>query len=92
MEENRKNTFSRTKLREQAFCLLYGYSLYKPSDEELDDYYEEEEQRYDRIEEELAKRLKKSTKQELMEMVWDLLYEGPEWQFNRFVDRYLDVD
>ncbi len=39
MEENRKNTFSRTKLREQAFCLLYGYSLYKPSDEELDDYY-----------------------------------------------------
>jgi hypothetical protein len=59
---------------------------------ELDDYYEEEEQRYDRIEEELAKHLKKSTKQELMEMVWDLLYEGPEWQFNRFVDRYLDVD
>lgn len=59
---------------------------------ELDDYCEEEEQRYDRIEEELAKHLKKSTKQELMEMVWDLLYEGPEWQFNRFVDRYLDVD
>ncbi len=59
---------------------------------ELDDYYEEEEQRDDRIEEELAKHLKKSTKQELMEMVWDLLYEGPEWQFNRFVDCYLDVD
>ncbi len=59
---------------------------------EIDDYYEEEEQRYDRIEEELAKHLKKSTKQELMEMVWELLYEGPEWQFNRFVDHYLDVD
>ena len=60
--------------------------------QELDDYYEEEEQRYDRIEEELAKHLKKSKKQELMEMVWELLYDGPEWQFNRFVDRYLDVD
>ena len=59
---------------------------------ELDDFYEEEEQRYDRIEEELAKHLKKANKQELMEMIWDLLYEGPEWQFNRFVDRYLDVD
>ena len=58
---------------------------------ELDDYYKEEEQRYDRIEEELAKHLKKSNKQELMEMIWELLYEGPEWQFTRFVDRYLDV-
>lgn len=59
---------------------------------ELDDYYEEEEQRYDRIEEELAKHLKKSTKQELIEMVWELLYDGPEWQFDRFVDHYLDID
>ena len=39
MEENKKNAISRTKLREQAFCLLYGYSLYKPSEEELEDYY-----------------------------------------------------
>lgn len=38
MEENNKS-FSRTKLREQAFCLLYGYSLCKPSKDELDDYF-----------------------------------------------------
>lgn len=40
MEENKKSNFSRTALREQAFCLLYGYSLYKPDAENLNDYYE----------------------------------------------------
>lgn len=40
MEENKNSGFSRTKLREQAFCLLFGCSLSKPSDDELDEYYD----------------------------------------------------
>lgn len=40
MEDNNKNGFTRTKLREQAFCLLFGYLINKPSDDELDEYYD----------------------------------------------------
>lgn len=58
---------------------------------ELDSYYEEEEQRYENIEEELAKFLDKCKKTELQEIIWDLLYEGPEWQFDRFVNHYLNT-
>ncbi|MBQ7699109.1 MAG: transcription antitermination factor NusB [Clostridia bacterium] len=40
MTEKNNSGFSRTKLREQAFCLLFGYSLCKPTEEELSEYYE----------------------------------------------------
>ena len=40
MEENKKSGFTRTALREQAFCLLFGYSISKPDDTELSEYFE----------------------------------------------------
>ena len=40
MEDNKNSGFSRTKLREQAFCLLFGYSLCRPTDEELGEYFD----------------------------------------------------
>ena len=39
--ENKNSKISRTKLREQTFCLLFGHSFCKNlSPEELDEYYE----------------------------------------------------
>ena len=40
MEENKKSGFSRTALREQAFCLLFSYSLGKPDEAELSEYFD----------------------------------------------------
>ena len=40
MEDNKNSGFSRTKLREQAFCILFGYLLSKPSEQELDEFYD----------------------------------------------------
>ena len=40
MEENKKSGFSRTALREQAFCLLFSYSLGKPDEAELNEYFD----------------------------------------------------
>ena len=40
MEDNKNSGFTRTKLREQAFCLLFGYLLNKPSEDEVGEYFD----------------------------------------------------
>ena len=66
---------------------------------EAEDYYNEviayaEEQ--ERIAEELdlkvAAYIKKLSKGQLQDLVYDLLYCGPEWQFKKFVNENIDFD
>lgn len=52
---------------------------------ELENYWEEEEHRQQEQEERLIQCVRKMKKSELQEALLRLLYEGPEWQYDRFV-------
>lgn len=58
---------------------------------ELDAYYEEEEEeeREAELEDALHKYIKKLSKAELQEALLQLLYDGPSWQFDRFINDYI---
>lgn len=51
---------------------------------------EEEEKRQEAIEEQLVATIRKMNKAELQQAMLELLFEGPEWQYDRFVRRYLE--
>ncbi|MBO5066148.1 MAG: hypothetical protein J6D06_08555 [Clostridia bacterium] len=57
---------------------------------ELDAYYEEEEEREAELEDALHKYIKKLSKAELQEALLQLLYDGPGWQFDRFINDYIE--
>lgn len=57
---------------------------------ELDAYYEEEEEREAELDDMLQKYIKKLSKSELQEALLQLLYDGPDWQFDRFVNDYIE--
>lgn len=60
---------------------------------ELEDYWAEEEQRQQEVEDELDKFVRKMKKSELQEALLGLLYTGPDWQYDRFVKEHmLDID
>ena len=52
---------------------------------ELEEYWEEEEERKQEQEEKLVAYVHKMKKSELQESLLRLLYEGPEWQYDRFI-------
>lgn len=52
---------------------------------ELENYWEEDEQRQQEQEERLIQYVRKMKKSELQEVLLQLLYEGPEWQYDRFI-------
>ena len=52
---------------------------------ELEEYWEEEEERKQELEEKLVAYVHKMKKGELQEALLRLLYEGPEWQYDRFI-------
>lgn len=52
---------------------------------ELEEYWEEEEERKQELEEKLVAYVHKMKKSELQEALLRLLYEGPEWQYDRFI-------
>ena len=52
---------------------------------ELEEYWEEEEERKQELEEKLIAHIHKMKKSELQEALLQLLYEGPEWQYDRFI-------
>ena len=56
---------------------------------ELNDYWEEEEAQQEALEQELIQYVYKMKKPELQEAVLRLLFEGPEWQFDRFLEEHL---
>lgn len=57
---------------------------------ELDAYYEEEEKREAELDDMILNYIKKLSKTELQEALLQVLYDGPEWQFDRFVREYID--
>ncbi len=58
--------------------------------QELEDYWEDEEQRQEEQEERLLMYVHKMKKVELQEALLQVLYEGPDWQYERFLRDYLD--
>lgn len=59
---------------------------------DLEAYWEEEEQEQEEIQEKLIACVHHMKKSELQEALLTLLMEGPEWQYDRFVDMYLDIE
>ncbi len=53
---------------------------------ELENYWEEEEQRQKEQEDRLIQYIGKMKKSELQEALLQLLFDGPEWQYDRFVE------
>ena len=58
---------------------------------ELESYYDYEEKRREDEERAIAKFLTKCKKSELEDIIWQTLFDGPEWQYDRFIRDYLDM-
>lgn len=56
---------------------------------ELDAYYEEEQKREAENDDMLQKYINKLSKPELQEALLQVLYDGPEWQFERFINEHI---
>ena len=56
---------------------------------ELEEYWEEGEQRKQETVERLIAYVRKMKKGEAQEALLQLLFDGPEWQYDRFVEEYL---
>ena len=56
---------------------------------ELEEYWEEEEQREQETEDRLIAFVRKMKKSEAQGALLQLLFDGPEWQYDRFVEEYL---
>ena len=59
--------------------------------EELESYYDYEEKQHEDEERAIGKFLDKCSKTELENIIWQMLFDGPEWQYNRFVRDYLNM-
>lgn len=59
---------------------------------DLEACWEEEEREQEEIQEKLIACVHNMAKSELQEVLLSLLMEGPEWQYDQFVDMYLDTD
>lgn len=57
---------------------------------ELEAYQEEEEQRQEELEDAVIRYVHSLKKSELQQVLLQTLFEGPEWQFDRFVRDNLD--
>ena len=60
--------------------------------EEMIKAQEEEEARQEQIENELLDYVEKMKKDELRQALLELLFNGPEWQYDRFVEEHLNKD
>lgn len=58
--------------------------------EEAQAYEEEQERMYEDIEELITKYLRKQKKSDLVDLVYELLITGPEWQLDRFIRDYIE--
>ena len=64
---------------------------------EAEDYYneviayEEEQERYEEeLDIKISSYIAKLSKSQLQDLVYDLLYTGPEWQFDKFVNENIE--
>ena len=58
--------------------------------EELDAYYKEQEEYEEELDDMLQNYIKKLSKAELQEALLQVLYDGPEWQFDKFINEYIE--
>lgn len=58
--------------------------------DEAEAYEAEQEQMYEDIEELITKYLRKQKKNNLVDLVYELLITGPEWQFDRFIRDHIE--
>lgn len=56
---------------------------------ELEAYWEEEDRLYEREKKELDRFIRSLTKVQLQDMLTEILYNGPEWQYRNFIDSYI---
>ena len=72
---------------------LYFASFPKAADEyykEVVAYEEEQERHEEELNDKIFTYLNKLSKSQLKELVCDLLYNGPEWQFERFINQNIE--
>lgn len=55
-------------------------------------YEKEEEKRQEELENSLVKYVYKMKKDDLCQALLELLYDGPEWQYERFLREYIDFE
>ena len=55
-------------------------------------YEEEEEKRQEELEEALIDYVSKMKKSDLQEVLLELLFNGPEWQYDRFIREYIETE
>ena len=60
--------------------------------DEVINYWEEEEKRQEEIEDKVISYIHKMKKDELAQAFLQFLFEGPEWQYERFIREYIDYD
>ena len=70
--------------------LFYLCEHSAPNKAELDTYYDEEEKREEEISNMLQSYINSLSKSELQEALLQILYDGPEWQFDRFINEYIE--
>lgn len=58
---------------------------------ELEAYYDYEEKRHEDEEVAISRFLDKCKKSELQNIIWQMLFDAPEWQYESFVRDYLDM-
>lgn len=56
---------------------------------DLEDYWEEEERRQEEQEEKLIRYVHSMKKSDLQETLLQLLFDGPEWQYEKFIEENL---
>lgn len=57
---------------------------------ELDAYYEKEEELKAELDGMLLKYIETLSKTELQEVLLQILYAGPEWQLDKFINEYIE--
>ena len=57
--------------------------------QEAEEYEEEQERYYEEMEDALIAYVRKMKKAELQQALLQILFEGSEWQFNRFIEEHL---
>ena len=57
---------------------------------EVEEYEQEQEELQNELDDKIRKYLNKASKEQLKEALYNLLYECPEWLFDRFVYEYID--
>lgn len=57
---------------------------------ELESYWDEEEKRHEDEEEAISRFLDQCKKDDLKGIIWQMLFDGPEWQYDKFLREYLN--